>query len=714
MSKFFLFSIFCIIFIKQIIFANTQDDTYINTSNIIYDEKKNIIELYDNSKINIGNTNILVDRGIIDYNKDEVKIFGNFYLYQELNILSGKDLIGDTNLDNFTANEVSYIYNNDLKIDSEEAERKGDIVVFYDNFLTPCELNGYFNCPTWSLRIDKTEYNIQKDKFVHFDTFLQIADYKLFYLPYFSHYGAKAPRQKGFLPPSIEFTIGGNSGVKIPYYLPINQRADIKFTPTFLFNESFQFLENYKLNTDLEILNSGGTTKFVIDNIKNQGDTNINTSVNFQTKQVINSNSVLSANGVFTNSVSTTRSLNEEPITFQDIFIKLENYNLITNDDYLKSEISTVKSFEIGTEDTIPISPSINYYNNVFLSDNYSLRTLFDYTVLRRDASTENSPSENYIINFNNYLNHNAMFRNAQIHNKISYLNSFYDYNFEHNENIDREENSSKLILSSDLFFNNYRNLTPRIKLILPRELVDTDDIINEESKSISFNYSNQFSDNRFYGNDLLDNTPRVVYGIEKHLENKSNTIDLGINQSYDFNKNNNFANQVNQNNHFSDYSLEAQINQKLISFKADIRLDENTFTKKELNYLFTLDDPLKVSLNYNETNKNAYNGLSSDTQTLKFGLTKEINDNLNLHYNSNLDLKNNYSPYSSEFAVDLFDECSKLVISYSNVRYNDNYNTSPEEKISFTFSMDYLGFFGYEQSTDLLFEEPGNVNYGL
>ena len=40
-----------------------------------------------------------------------------------------------------------------------------------------------------------------------------------------------------------------------------------------------------------------------------------------------------------------------------------------------------------------------------------------------------------------------------------------------------------------------------------------------------------------------------------------------------------------------------------------------------------------------------------------------------------------------------LFDECSQLDINYSNTRFNDNFNTKPEEKISFTFSMDYLGF---------------------
>ena len=76
--------------------------------------------------------------------------------------------------------------------------------------------------------------------------------------------------------------------------------------------------------------------------------------------------------------------------------------------------------------------------------------------------------------------------------------------------------------------------------------------------------------------------------------------------------------------------------------------------------------------------------------------------------------MRNNYDPYKSIFNLSLFDECSQLDISYSNTRFNDNFNTQPEEIISFTFNMDYLGFFGYEQSTDLFFKEAGSVNYGL
>ena len=52
------------------------------------------------------------------------------------------------------------------------------------------------------------------------------------------------------------------------------------------------------------------------------------------------------------------------------------------------------------------------------------------------------------------------------------------------------------------------------------------------------------------------------------------------------------------------------------------------------------------------------------------------------------------------------FDECSQLDITYSNTRFNDNFNTQPKETVGISFSMDYLGFFGYEESTNLFFAE--------
>ena len=68
-----IFLVFIILF-NLVIKLNANDDTYINSSNITYNEKENIIELAENSKINFKNVNILIDKGIIDYNKDSFEV----------------------------------------------------------------------------------------------------------------------------------------------------------------------------------------------------------------------------------------------------------------------------------------------------------------------------------------------------------------------------------------------------------------------------------------------------------------------------------------------------------------------------------------------------------------------------------------------------------------------------------------------------------------
>ena len=359
MNKFLCVIFIFILFIRQILILYANNETYINTSNITYSEETNIVEFAEGSKININDTNILVDRGIIDYNKDTIEIFGNFYLYQELNILSGRDLVGNTRLTNFKANEVSYIYNNDLKIDSDFAKRSEDTIYFYNNFLTPCELDGYFNCPTWSLRIDETRYDIKKDKFNHYDTFIQIADTKVFYLPYFSHYGAKAPRQKGFLTPTLEFSIGGDIGIITPYYLPLNIDSDIVFKPTLVFDNNIGNFNSYKLNTLINHKNSGGDLTIDIYNEKLKTKSDLYSSVKFNSKQVINKNNILSYQALITNSVSNTRSNNDVPTTFEDIFIKIDSYDVFYNSDFLRSEISTVEALDSTKDSLIPLTPSV-------------------------------------------------------------------------------------------------------------------------------------------------------------------------------------------------------------------------------------------------------------------------------------------------------------------------------------------------------------------
>ncbi len=458
---------------------------------------------------------------------------------------------------------------------------------------------------------------------------------------------------------------------------------------------------------------SGGDTSFLLDNIKNQNNNNINTSLKIDTKQVINKNMIVSASGLFTNSISTTRSINEEPITFEDIYLRSENYDLLFKNDYLKTELSSVESFESVDLNSIPISPSLVYTNLINL-ENYSLINEFDFTILKRNKSTTNNPSESFKLNINNELFNRYLLKNLTFKNKIILNNSYSDYQFNSNESLNHNSIKSNIKLSSDLYYQNLSFFAPRLKLIIPLQLKNSNKNINEESKSITFNYQNQFSENRFFGNDLFDSSPRIVYGLESFIQLKKQKIDFNINQSYETNLNTSYSSLINQSSKFSDYSIETKVNRDNILFKIDTRLDEKTLSKKEMNYSLIFENPINISLNYNETQKEAFKNLSNDTQSLNLDISKRINDNVVLSYNSNLDVKNNYDPYKSTFMISLADECSQLDINYTNTRFNDDYNTKPTETIGLTFRMDYLGFFGYEQTTDLFFTEPGNLNYGL
>ncbi len=711
MNKLLIFFLI-IIFFKKIIFLSANNETYINTTNITYDEKNNIVELAEDSKVNIGNTNILVDKGIIDYENDSIEIFGNFYLYQELNILSGKDLIGNTSLDNFTANEVSYIYNNDLKIDSESSERSGNLVYFYNNFLTPCELEGFFNCPTWSLRIDETRYDIEKDKFNHYDTFLQIADYKVFYIPYLSHYGVRAPRQKGFLTPTLEFNFDGNLGIITPYYYPIDQSTEVLFKPKFIFDNDFRFLDQYSLDTNIKHRNSGGNLMIDIHNKKFKNNTNVYSSVKLKADQTLNKNNKLSFQALATNSVSTTRSINEESVTFEDVFVRLESYDVIYKTDYLKSEISTVEALDRTKSGLIPLSPSIKYSNQKFLKNNLTINNQVNLTNLKRNESKLNKPSDSLYIKFDNSISSNNTYKKIDNYNKFTIINNFGEYSYQHNPNLNDEVFNSYLIFSSDNFIK-FKNVKPRLKFVTNLNLV-SDNIINEDSRAITFNYLNQFSDSRFYGSDLEDNTTRFIYGLENKIKIFNKYFDINTNQSYDFKKSNNYSNLINQTSNFSDIAFETKTSFENFSFKIDTRLDNNDLEKKEMNYYLDYYNKIDLSINYNETNALAYKDVSTDTQSLGLNLGKKINENIKISFDTNLNLKDNYNPLTQSFNLTLFDECSRLDISYKDIRFNDSYNTKPSETISISFHMDYLGFFGYEQERTLLFDQPGDFNYGL
>ena len=78
--------------------------------------------------------------------------------------------------------------------------------------------------------------------------------------------------------------------------------------------------------------------------------------------------------------------------------------------------------------------------------------------------------------------------------------NLLNEYYFNKDENLNHNSYKSNISLSSDLNIRNSDLFSPRIKIILPLQLRNSNKNINEDSEAITFNYQNQYSENRFFG----------------------------------------------------------------------------------------------------------------------------------------------------------------------------------------------------------------------
>ena len=251
--------------------------------------------------------------------------------------MKGTYLKGDLDFTNAYAENVNYIYNKDLKINSDSLKKNLDNLYFNKSFITPCDLNGIFGCPTWTLKVRKTKYIISKDQFRHFNAFLSIADKKIAYLPYFSHYGTKAGRKMGFLTPTFQpININNGSNLTTPFYIPIQEHTEITFKPTFYYE---RYLTDYfKSTTKINNKNSRGSTNMTIDNFydnKAIGVVSKGYTVNTTSNLTLNKNNKLYLNSVYTSNVSEYKSSDNTKAATLNSNLSLETYNIISDKDLL-------------------------------------------------------------------------------------------------------------------------------------------------------------------------------------------------------------------------------------------------------------------------------------------------------------------------------------------------------------------------------------------
>ena len=268
--------------------------------------------------------------------------------------------------------------------------------------------------------------------------------------------------------------------------------------------------------------------------------------------------------------------------------------------------------------------------------------------------------------------------------------------------------------MNKTINFNKRNIFEPKIKLTFTNDYRNRNINLNEDSKSISFDYNSIFTNNRINGYDKSDDDLRLSYGIEYRNRDKNNLIEtINIGQTYNFNNKNEYLDKIKDDGSFSDYLIDLKFSSNDLSFSNKIRSDSKKFGVKEIFSSLSIDqEDQQISIFFNKTDDDSFID-SGESQNLGLSFSKKISDFANMSYSSSFDVLNKYQPYSQTLGVNLYDDCSILEITYENSRFNDLNNTKPKETISFRYRMDYLGFFSYNQNFNNVFTDMGEIGYG-
>jgi LPS-assembly protein len=259
--------------------AENNEGKKISADKIIYNRSKQQLNTFGNSKLaddkigtlfaerfefNLDKQSILADGKVKFIDKDK-----NTYYFSKLNSddkfkeIIGTDISAELNKDLLKSGDK---FNEFIepRFSGKSATLKNNITIVQDAQFTTCKrTNEAEGCAYWNLKADQLIHDKEQKKLTYKNVSLDLNSIPVIYVPYFSHPDPTVKRKEGFLAPS--FSLLGEdigSAIKIPYFYPLSESADLTVSPVYYFKQNPLLLGEYRerfKNGDLVI--EGGYTQ---------------------------------------------------------------------------------------------------------------------------------------------------------------------------------------------------------------------------------------------------------------------------------------------------------------------------------------------------------------------------------------------------------------------------------------------------------------------
>ncbi|MCA8878482.1 MAG: LPS-assembly protein LptD [Rhodobacteraceae bacterium] len=168
-----------------------------------------------------------------DRNQDRLWLEGPIYLQQE----DGTVLLADqgeltTDFTSGILEGARIILNQQLQIAGSEAiRREGRFTDLKRVVASSCEICEGGGTPLWEIRASRVIHDQENAQIYFYNARFRIAGIPVFYAPTLRVPDGTVDRVRGFLTPYLYSTNQIGNGVKLPYFIPLGDHADLTLTP---------------------------------------------------------------------------------------------------------------------------------------------------------------------------------------------------------------------------------------------------------------------------------------------------------------------------------------------------------------------------------------------------------------------------------------------------------------------------------------------------
>ena len=699
---------------------NSAKEILIYADSISYDEEENIIAR-GNAKIFQDNKLIISDLIIVNKIDEKIILPTKFTFKDEgNNFFEGENGYFLKNLQFAEFDNPKIRLKDGSRLIGKKFKRNGKIDIISKGVYTPCNSRikiGNFICPTWQLEGEKILHDNNNLFLYQKHSKMRVLNTPVFYIPYIvAPSPLRKERKSGFLTPSVAlnfFDTKTSQSTSFPYYFNIDVDKELLFTPIinygggvdssqrFVFDYN-QILSGGNFKTDLTFdsnFENSNNNKWLSDasliteynkNLNEKFRINIDSALQTSKNyiQITKPNDDLS----YTNSLSTN--------------FNLKGFNLKKIDDQLNLSLNFYQTNQENEDNkTIPtVFPKIKYFSGYQNTLSYLSHSTYEFYNIFRDKSSlihakkQQKISHKFnlkkeIVNYNSKISLDAEIYNQAFNTEKKLINN---NNFKTGSyyrlfpilGISTESPFKLKKYSTNLTIN------PTLNIVVTPGISNSSKLSNEDSTNNDFNIDNVYRLNRYSGNDKMDNSKRITFGLSAYTSNFKSIL----HQSYEFTNNSNFHKEQGNDDNLGDLlgSIEYYNNNEVsYSFRYDVNDD---YLKKQNINLKSIMSYGTVKLSYLDENSKNNNIVVKDTETINYSfLSKKFSKFSKINLSGLYDLK---EEINKEYTIgySYFDECFGVNIDFSRKSYQED-NLKPQDILTLMFSFKNIGSY---KSTNL------------